>query len=85
MLEENYLDKSNPLCYYKGVNVICILPLILLLNTDASIIARLTYYKTPDPHADFAAKICRDRANACPKSVAIFPSGHVHITCYSEE
>lgn len=59
----------------------CLLPIMFILNTDASVIKEIRDYKLPDPHVEMALKLCKERVGTCPSSVSIFPSGHVHILC----
>jgi hypothetical protein len=59
----------------------CIAPLIILLNTDASVIVTLQQYKLPDPHVDMAGEWCQRNTGTCPVSVSIKPNGSLFIIC----
>lgn len=55
--------------------------LFLLLNNDGSVLARIHNPKLPDPHIDAANELCVRKVGTCAHKVAIFPSGHIYVSC----
>ena len=62
----------------------CLLPLMFLLNPDATLLMKVDWYKMPDPHVTRASELCKRRYGTCVAIVRIWPSGHIHVTCKSK-